>query len=293
MSSLPPYTLFGIQSKLQESKYVVLPVPYDSTSSYIPGSRFGPHKVIEASREVELYDFETRFHLSDAKIHTLHELKPYRGNSEEMLRRIAESVARIFTDRKFPIVLGGEHTITIGAVEAALTLFPDLWVIILDAHADLRDSFEGTMYSHACVARRILDLTENVMLLGVRSLSLEEAELIEKTKIRVLYSDSLKQDLASQALAISSEIGQNPVYLSIDIDVFDPAEVPCVSTPEPGGLNWDITIRLLKSLCKLDVIGFDIVEFTPCIDGGRSAILISTLIKKLISYIESGSSNQI
>jgi len=106
MNSLPPYTLFGLQSKLEDSKYVVLPIPYDSTSSYIPGSRFAPHKIIEASREVELYDFETGFHLSDAKIHTLHELKPLRGDPLGMIKRIAEAVARIFADRKFPVILG-------------------------------------------------------------------------------------------------------------------------------------------------------------------------------------------
>ncbi|HDN01898.1 MAG: agmatinase [Thermoproteota archaeon] len=290
MNSLPPYTLFGLQSKLEDSKYVVLPIPYDSTSSYIPGSRFAPHKIIEASREVELYDFETGFHLSDAKIHTLHELKPLRGDPLGMIKRIAEAVARIFADRKFPVILGGEHTVTIGAVGAAHTLFPDLWVVILDAHADLRDSFEGTMYSHACVTKRILDLTENVVLLGVRSLSLEEAELIEKTKIKISYSDSLKQDLRFRTLPISSEIGRKPVYLSIDVDVFNPAEAPCVSSPEPGGLSWDNVVQLLRELSKLNIIAFDIVEFTPCTDGGRTAILVSTLIKKLISYIESRSS---
>ncbi len=290
MDSLPPYTLFGLQSKLEDSKYVVLPIPYDSTSSYIPGSRFAPHKIIEASREVELYDLETGFHLSDAKIHTLHELKPLRGNPSEMIKRIAGAVTRIFSDGKFPVILGGEHTITIGAVEAASTLFPDVFVVILDAHADLRESFEGTVYSHACVAKRILNLTGNVILLGVRSLSLEEARLVEKTKIKILYSNSLKQDLISQALAVCSEIGRKPVYLSIDVDVFNPAEAPCVSSPEPGGLSWDNMVQLLRELCKLNIIAFDIVEYTPCMDGGRTAILLSTLIKKLISYIESRSS---
>ena len=276
---LPPH------SDYDTSRFVVIPVPYEGTVSYLKGTARGPKAVIDASRNMELYDEVLRAEPYLAGIHTMEALE-VPAAPEDVIARLAEVVDDVLADQKTPVTLGGEHSITLGPVRAAKERFDELCVLQLDAHADLRDEYEDTPYSHASVMRRCLEVAP-VTQVGVRSLSKGEADLLRReSNVTTYFAHDLPGGgLASMQPEILSTL-TDEVYLSVDVDVFDPAFVPGTGTPEPGGLNWEEVTSFLRALTlEKQVVGFDVVEVFPLEGNVISEFLAARLTYRLIGCI--------
>ncbi|MGC8670100.1 MAG: agmatinase [Candidatus Micrarchaeia archaeon] len=283
LNQMPPYNLFGLDNQTYEkAKVVVVPIPYDSTSSYKSGSKEGPHAIIEASRNIELYNEETESDISNIGIFTTEELSPDFSSPEVMVERIKKEISLIVSQSKMPLLLGGEHTITLGSVGALLDKYPDMSILYFDAHSDTRDSYLGARVCHASVARRIMDITENIYIMGVRSIDKESAE---KYSNKIMYmKDMHKMDLKS---IIQNLLGQlnDKVYISIDLDVLDPSEMPSVGTPEPDGMHFNELKEIIKSVLeKKTLIGLDVVELNPIPGFIAPNYLTAKLIYLILSY---------
>jgi agmatinase len=277
----PPYAFLGYQHPFESAKAVVVQVPYDGTTSYKAGTRDGPHAIITASRQLEAYDIELGLEsASKIEIHTLDEIEPCVDCPKETINRVEDLIEEIVAKKKFPLMLGGEHTISIGAVRALKRKYENLSVLQIDAHADLRDKFEDSMYSHACVMRRIREEVEKAVQVGIRSASNEEMEFIEEEGIEksIQWGDSVDRSSVLRGLS-------DNVYISIDLDGLDPSIMPAVGTPEPGGLNWPELMNMLRSVCESkNVVGFDIVELSPIPGENRSEFLAAKLAYKMLGY---------
>jgi len=267
------YSFLGLDAEPEEADVIIFPVPYDSTTSYKPGTRVGPRAIILASNEIETFDLELKKDLSDLKICTLPELEPDVDSPKATVELVAKVVGQIIKLEKFPVMLGGEHTITIGAVKAASKHFENLTVLSLDAHADLRDSFQNSMYSHACTMRRCLEYCKKPVWVGVRSMSEEEHKLCKKKRFQIYQKIDVNK--------IVNECKEN-VYLTIDLDVLDPSIMPGVGTPVPCGLSVQEVLALLKQLFrKKNVVAADLVELIPF---GISEDIAAALLAKLVAY---------
>lgn len=284
----PAQNFAGLSSPyadLETAKVVILPVPYDSTTEWHSGTRDGPQAIINASPHLELYDLELGREIYKVGIHTLPEIQPLLGSPEEMIQRVYQVSRELVQRTKFMVMLGGEHSLSLGMVRALKEKHDDLCVLQLDAHADLRDEYTGTKYSHACVMRRIHELCP-ITQVGIRSLSLEEQEFLDQNGMQPFYISTPTPNLASpQQIAASLN---NDVYISIDLDVFDPSIMSAVGTPVPGGMQWHETLNLLKSVTQQkNVVGFDLVELCPKEGPASCAFLAAKLAYKLIGYVMS------
>jgi len=284
--NLVPFSFGGLPNgadDLEEARIVILPVPFDGTVSYRTGTRDGPRAIIEASRNMELYDEELGLEVSDIGIFTLNELEPTLKSPEAMTLRVRDRVGAILKSEKFPVMLGGEHSITIGGVMALKTQYPELSVLQLDAHGDLRDAYWGSPYSHASAMRRALEFAP-VTQVGLRSASREEAKRLRENAERIFWA----RDIAGKRDWLEGMINglSDQVYLTIDLDVLDPSIMPSVGTPEPGGLLWYETLNILKAVCKKkEVVGFDIVELLPNTGNIAPDFLAARLTSKLAALI--------
>lgn len=281
---LPPRSFAGIPpqaASLDKAKVVVLPVPYDSTTEYKSGAREGPQAIIDASQFLEWYDAELDCETSEIGIYTFPEVQPFMGGPELMVERVYQIAKGLLDKGKMVVMLGGEHLLTLGMVKAYKEKYPELSVLQLDAHADLRDQYQGTRYSDACVTRRIWEICPIVQV-GVRSFSLEEYRFMQEHKIDLFYADVVTAGdfLPPLLSALSSQ-----VYISIDLDVLDPSIMSAVGTPEPGGLNWRQVLELLKSVARnKKIVGFDLVELCPREGPTSCAFLAAKLAYKLLGY---------
>ena len=272
----PPY------SDLQQAKTVVLPVPYDSTSEWRSGSRHGPQAIIDASRYLELYDVELDREIHKTGICTLPEVEPVFSNSEDMINRVYRVTKDLIQKGKFVVLLGGEHSLSLGTVQAFSEQFPGLSVLQLDAHADLRDEYLGAKYGQACVMRRISELCP-ISQVGVRSLSQEEKQFLSENKLTPFYMSDFgsKSPPADQIIDSLTD----DVYVTIDVDVLDPSIMSAVGTPEPDGMSWRQVLDVLKSVAlHRHLVGFDLVEFCPAEGPSSCAFLLAKLAYKLIGY---------
>ncbi len=252
-------------------------LPFDGTASFRPGSRFGPNAIREASWGIETYSPRVKRDLHDLKMADLGNLELPFGNPVPALKKIRHVIRPLTEGKKFPVVLGGEHLVSLPVVQELHRTFPGLGVIYLDAHADLRDEYMGETHSHATVARRILDVVGegNLFQAGVRSGTREEFEIRGVERIRLPGEETL----ASYEPVLS----QRPLYVTCDLDVFDPSSLPGASAPEPGGLTFDQMIAFMMQLSRFQVVGFDVVELTPDYDPSRvSAITASILVREMI-----------
>ncbi|MEE8443084.1 MAG: agmatinase [Dehalococcoidia bacterium] len=279
-----PFTFLGLPTQshtYEQASAVILPVPYDGTASFRSGAREGPEAIISASRELEDYDTELRCEPSSRGIHTAPALEPDLGSPQAMGARITQAVKPVAMAGKLPVVLGGDHSVTIGAVKALLAVHSDLSVLYLDAHADFRDEYLGTRLGHASVARRLAELCP-VTLVGVRSMSLDEAKALDASDVRVVTTNPAEPGVSWDAL-VESLSGR--VYVSIDLDVFDPSFMAAVGTPEPGGMEWYDVLRLLRRVAeRRRIVGFDVVEMTPREGPSACAYIAAKLVYKLIGY---------
>ena len=252
------------RNDISASRVVVLPAPFERTTSYIKGTAKAPEAIINASHQVEYYDPVRDLDNIARSIHTTVPLKDQPDlSSDGYLSRLKKKVSRYLEMEKLVVVLGGEHTISLACWQAHQERFPKLGLLQLDAHADLRDIYEGSRYSHASVMRRILETEPySITAVGIRSLCQEDDEIYRQGKV-VLFK---ARELAHGDSWIERVVDSVPenVYLTIDVDVFDPAVLPAVGTPEPGGLFWWQMIELLECLtARRRVIGFDLVELCP------------------------------
>jgi agmatinase len=268
---------------LREATFVVVPVPYDLTSTYQPGSRRGPAAIIEASTNMELYDEELKKETYLAGIHTTLPVEIDARGPKNMINAVRKKISKIVAMDKIPVMLGGEHSITLGAVQAVKEKYPKLSVLQLDAHADLRDSYQGSPYSHASVARRISEICPLVQV-GIRSMSSEEGDFLPKSKVKS-YSADFVLETKDWCEKISKDL-QGDVFVTIDLDVFDPSIMASTGTPEPGGLYWRDVLRLLKAVAqKCKIRGFDVVELAPVSGNIAPDFMTAKLIYRLMGYM--------
>jgi agmatinase len=269
---------------LDDASVVLLPIPYDSTTSYRTGSRYGPKAIITSSRQLEDYDIELDRDISEVGIYTAAEVEADVSGPEAMVGRIEGAVRPLAETRKLVGVLGGEHTVTIGAVRAFRDVYPDLTVLYLDAHADLRDEYMGSPWSHACVARRIAESTPLVEV-GVRSMSAEERVFADSKSVPIWYWPAAGNDVRDIANWALEGLSEN-VYVSIDLDVLDPSLMAAVGTPEPGGMGWSDVTSLLRAVAgSRRIVGFDITELSPPEGPEACAFTAAKLAYKLIGYV--------
>ena len=284
-----PINFLGLDensSRFETSKVVILPVPFERTVSFGRGTSRGPSSIIYSSRCLELYDDELGCEPYTCGVHTLAELECGSVDPAHMVSAVSEACSQLLGLNKFIITLGGEHSITLGAIKGHKTRFKDFSVLNLDAHCDLRDSYEGTPFNHACVMRRVLEEGYNVVEVGIRSYSKEEAEFIKGNKnLKVIHAREIFKSKNQEWMdeVISSLLPQ--VYISVDLDVFDPSFVPSTGTPEPGGLGWYDVTELIKTVFKKrKVIGFDIMELAPASGIVGPDVLAAKLAYKAIGY---------
>jgi len=263
----------------ETSKVVILPIPYDSTTDWRSGARDGPMAIIDASQYLELYDQELDRESHLVGIHTLPELQPSMKGPEQTVQRVYEVARQLIQKGKFVVMLGGEHSLTLGMVRAFKERFDRLSVLQFDAHADLRDEYEDSRYSHACVMRRVLECCPIVQV-GLRSLSLEEHRFLSLNQMQPFFAEGLPLDEKAIVSALTEE-----VYITIDLDVLDPSIMSAVGTPEPGGLGWYEMLRILRQVAReKQIVGFDLVELCPREGPSSCAFLAAKLAYKLIGY---------
>ncbi|HEY3215356.1 MAG TPA: agmatinase [Candidatus Eisenbacteria bacterium] len=259
----PPHNFAGLAEEfasLERAGAVVLPVPYDFTTTYQAGARWGPRAILAASQNMELWDEEIG-PVYRSGIHTLREVEPTADGPASMVERIETATAWIAGQDKLPVVLGGEHSITAGAVRALVRLFPKLSVLQIDAHADMRNTYLGSPYSHACVMRRVREMVPAASV-GVRSLSEEEAEYLERHPLPI-WSPRQLRGLGGRWEPILSSL-TDQVFITFDLDGLDPSIMPSTGTPEPGGLDWYEAADLLRAVSeRVQIVGFDVVELAP------------------------------
>ncbi len=279
------------QTTYKEAKVVILPIPYEKTTTYRKGCQNGAAAIIKASDQLEAYDIELKKEVchevgiftADAIASTITnpDLTP-----EAMMDIVTARVSELIADGKFAIALGGEHSITAAIVKAYQQLSNELFTVIqIDAHGDLRHSYEDSIYNHACVMRRVLDMGLPTLPVGIRSICLEEAQLIAEKQIPVVWAKDIYQnsDWIDKAL---SHITTEKVFITIDLDGLDPSLMPGVGTPEPGGLNWFELTKFLRTVfSKHQVVGCDVMELAPTSDSVVSEFTAAKLVYKLVSYI--------
>lgn len=287
--ALSPNNFLGIQEaelcNYEHSKIVVQSLPYEYTSSYLSGSAAGPEAILNASQYVEFYDEELdREIYRETGIATLEALEFGTNTDEKAISLIEQATSGLLGDQKFVVSLGAEHTVSYGIVKAFAAKYEKLTVLQIDAHSDLRESYQGNPYSHASVMKRVYDLGLNICQAGIRAQCREEAELIRSSdRIHTAYAWQLQSDTQweQRLLAACTE----NVYITIDADGFDPSVMPAVGTAEPGGLGWYQTLGLLRRVCESrNVVGFDIVECAPAEGSILTQFNLAKLAYKLMGY---------
>jgi agmatinase len=280
-----PFTYGGLlpeHSAFDQAQVVILPIPYEQTTTYGTGTKEGPQALIAASRHMELYDEELDFEVYQVGIHTLRELETVASGPQAMMDRITEVTRDLLRYGKFVVGLGGEHTISFGLVRAFAERFPGVSVLQFDAHADLREAYQGTPYNHASVLRRISELVPAVQV-GIRSLSREEAEWVKARGARLFYAWEVLGS-PDMATAISDALTDH-VYITICLDGFDPSIMPAVGTPEPGGLGWYDVLRIVRRVAETrHIVGFDVVELFPIPGNMAPDFLAARLVYKVLGY---------
>jgi agmatinase len=265
-----------------DSKVVILPLPVDRTTSYVPGTRNGPREILLASSHMELWDEEVGADIHGVGIYTLPEMELPFGELAPLMEEIKRVAREILAHDKFLVALGGEHSVTPPLVAAAAERYRNLSVLQIDAHADLRESYMGTIHSHACAMRRTLEYAPLTQV-GIRSLSTEEAAAIPELETTVFYDATMRRDPKWIEKVVESL--SETVYITIDVDGLDPAIMPATGTPEPGGLSWYEILSLLRAtIARRNVVGCDIVELSPLPGLASPNFLCAKLVYKILTY---------
>jgi len=272
-----------------DAENVVIGVPFDCTSSFRVGARYAPGKIREVSQYIETYSYRAKLDFDDVSYYDTGNIT-VTPDVSVTLHRIRKVITELASQEKRPIVLGGEHTVTLGVVKGLLKAYPDLKVLILDAHFDLRDEYpEGQRVSHATVVRRLIDEvgTDRVLLIGSRAFSRYELEVANKLKVQYLTSYDLKRFEVNEIIRLLQKFtASGKYYVSLDLDVVDPSYAPAVQNPEIEGLMPAMVFDMLYELCKNDnFVGFDLVEYTPLYDfSGVTSVLAAKIVCEVITY---------
>jgi agmatinase len=277
-------------STYEAAKVVILPIPYEATTTFRKGCEKGPDALIAASDQLEAYDEELKRETCvDVGIYTHSAIADTRQNpnlsADEMLNATTEVVSRFIADNKFVIALGGEHAITTGIVRAYQQALNEPFTVIqIDAHGDMRHEYEGSLHNHACVMRRVLEMGLPTLPVGIRSICKEEALLIEKQQIPVVWARDIANNTDWSETAIA-KITTPKVFITIDVDGIDPTLIPGVGTPEPGGIDWYSIVKFMRRIFEThQVIGCDVMELAPVVDSVVSEFTSAKLVYKLIGY---------
>jgi agmatinase len=266
-------------STLEGAKVVVVPVPYDGTSTWIKGADKGPAAIIEASANMELYDIETDSEVYRKGIFTDKSVE-CGDKPEDMIGAVKKRIKSHIENGKFVVMLGGEHSVSIGAIKAYTEKNSDITVLQLDAHSDLRPEYNNSKYNHACVMARVKEMAPIVQV-GIRSMDSSEKKNVDADRIFFAEDICNQKDWVKKAISKLSD----KIYITIDLDVFDPSIMPSTGTPEPGGMLWYDVLGFLKLVFeKKEVVGFDVVELCPTENNKTSDFLAAKLIYKLLSY---------
>ena len=265
--------------EFETSKVAIVPVPYDGTSTWIKGADKGPKALLDASANMEIYDIETDTEVYKIGIYTD---KPITEDSspEAMVEAVKERTLSLIDKGKFTVIIGGEHSVSIGTIQAHAQKYKNLSVLQIDAHTDLRDSYEGSKNNHACVMARAKELCPIVQV-GIRSMDSGEKTNLDPNRVFWAHKIVNCDDWMDQAIDLLTD----NVYLTIDLDGFDPSILPSTGTPEPGGLMWYPTLKFLRKVIeKRNLVGFDIVELCPNTDDKASDFLAAKLLYKILTY---------
>jgi agmatinase len=285
---MPPDNFGGLSeehSRYETSRAVIFPVPLERTTTYETGTRNGPAAILKASQNMELYDEELEIEAyKEVGIHTLPPIDTMDGTLDEVLAEIFTAQCALLDDDKLTVALGGEHSITPPLVTAVGKKFQNLSVLQIDAHADLREEYQGNPSSHACAMRRVLEVCPAVQV-GIRSLSVEEAQAIPHLNTKIYWAkDITRLPLKSWVARVLEDLNPN-VYLTIDLDGFDPSIMPATGTPEPGGLDWYQVTALLRAVAShKKIVGIDVVELLPQPGDHASDFLAAKLVYKCLGY---------
>lgn len=276
-------------SSPEDSKVVILPVPYDATSTFRKGADRGPQALLDASEALETYDLETGWEPHLLGITTRPPLS-HEGSPETLADRLDQAVGDVLDQGRLPVVLGGDHSVSIGAMRAAARRFPRLTVLQIDAHADTRESYEGSAFNHACVMARARGFC-SVSQVGIRAVDRSELAALDPT--RVWYAHQIVGDPQRRWIEAVVDSLAEEVYLTIDLDAFDPSLVPATGTPEPGGLGWYDVIQLIDAVASSRrVVAFDVVELCPIPGHQTSEFIAAKLVyRTLAAVLEPGSAS--
>lgn len=266
-------------SKIETSKVVLIPVPYDGTSTWQKGSDKGPEAFLQASENMELYDIETNSEVYKNGVYLANAVTE-NSSPEAMVEAVHDIAKSYIRKNKFVTLFGGEHSISIGSIRAFNECFNDLTVVQIDAHADLRKEYEGSTCNHACAVYEASQTT-NLIQVGIRSMDVIETTIMDKEKVFFAHEMVTDDYWAENAIDLMT----NNVFITIDLDAFDPSIMPSTGTPEPGGLLWYETLDFLQKIFKeKNVVGFDIVELCPNAKEKSSDFLAAKLYYKMLSY---------
>lgn len=286
---MPPQNFGGLSeehSRYETSRAVIFPIPLERTTSYETGTRNGPAAILKASQNLELYDEELDTEpYKEIGIHTLPPIDTMDGTLDEVLTEIFTAQVALLDDDKLPVALGGEHSLTPPLVTAVGKKHQNLSVLHIGAHADLRDEYHANVSSHACAMRRVLEVCPAVQV-GIRSLSSEEAQAIPQLSTKIYWAkDIARLPLKSWVAKVLDDLNPN-VYVTIDLDGFDPSIIPATGSPEPGGLDWYQVTAVLRAVAShKKIVGLDVVELLPQPGHHASDFLAAKLVYKCLGYI--------
>ena len=260
---------------------VVLPIPFDKTSTWLKGADKGPDAIIEASGYLELYDIETDSEVFRKGIFTAEPVNA--ASPSQLLKKTCSAVSHFLKDNKLVVSVGGDHSVSVGVIKAYAEHHKNLSVLHLDAHADSRDSYERSRYNHACIIARTREFTNNIVSVGIRSMDKSERAGFDRKRVFFAHEIYDSSEWMEKVIPLLTKT----VYVTIDLDVFDPGIMPSTGTPEPGGLNWYQVMKLLRLVSRTkQIVGFDVVELCPS-NSKAPDFLAAKLIYTLLSYIDS------
>ena len=282
----PERAFLGYSVPYEDARYVILPVPYDSTASCRPGARFGPRQIVDSSTLMETFDPYTGRDLSELPIHTLPEPSVPRADHDKVLRLVEDLTRSVVSDGKVPIILGGDHSVTIGAFLGAQSA-GRLAFISLDAHLDAYGEFEGSPLGHASVTARCSERAVASTVVGARAAGREEVRIARERGVEIVWAWELKENLSKLTAALEKLRGMR-AYISFDVDVLDPSLVPCTGCPEPGGLDWYEAVRALELIIRaVRPVALDFVELGDCSARPDVPYLVAKLVAHALGVLDS------
>lgn len=279
----------GIQKPFENAKYVILGVPFDVTSTYRTGARFGPNAIRQASQNIETHSFRSGIDIEDLALHDLGDLHVSTSPKKtvDMLKLVVDE---ILMDKKIPVTIGGEHTITLGVLKGLSERAKETAVVSFDAHLDLRKEFQGLTLSHTTFMRVISEEVKpaKIVEVGTRAVSKEELTFAEQVGLCFFTSQQIRKKGVTEIIRrLEEELARyNRIYLTVDMDVLDPAFAPAVQNPEPEGIETHVLLDLLLALCDKRVVGFDVLEVAPIYDEGISAVVAAKVIFEVLCQLE-------